>query len=98
VNFNNPIELNRYGYTASNPINYNDPTGLTLAEQIQLLFKVIKNNIKAIASEVAREVAMQALSELISAFLISEARHVKDHAVRNLEFTGDVHIKLLLLV
>jgi RHS repeat-associated protein len=27
VNFNNPIELNRYGYTASNPINGSDPLG-----------------------------------------------------------------------
>ncbi len=27
VNFSNPVELNRYGYTANNPINLTDPTG-----------------------------------------------------------------------
>jgi RHS repeat-associated protein len=27
VNFNNPIELNRYGYVAGNPINASDPSG-----------------------------------------------------------------------
>lgn len=32
VNFNNPLELNRYVYTANNPINASDPSGHTLAE------------------------------------------------------------------
>jgi RHS repeat-associated protein len=27
VNYRNPIELNRYGYTANNPVNGSDPTG-----------------------------------------------------------------------
>jgi RHS repeat-associated protein len=27
VDFNNPIELNRYGYTAGNPVNGSDPSG-----------------------------------------------------------------------
>lgn len=31
-NLNNPIELNRYGYTADNPINASDPSGLGLVE------------------------------------------------------------------
>jgi RHS repeat-associated protein len=33
VNYQNPMELNRYGYTANNPINYADPSGyVTLKE------------------------------------------------------------------
>ncbi len=28
INYRNPIELNRYGYTANNPVNGYDPTGL----------------------------------------------------------------------
>jgi len=31
VNFNNPIELNRYGYTANNSVNASDPSGLLFA-------------------------------------------------------------------
>jgi RHS repeat-associated protein len=27
IDINNPIELNRYGYAQTNPINYTDPTG-----------------------------------------------------------------------
>ena len=37
VNFDNPVELNRYVYTASNPINLTDPTGYAaLAEYVTL--------------------------------------------------------------
>jgi hypothetical protein len=27
IDINNPIELNRYGYTADNPVNFSDPSG-----------------------------------------------------------------------
>lgn len=32
MNLNNPIELNRYGYTAGNPINATDPSGQNLVK------------------------------------------------------------------
>jgi RHS repeat-associated protein len=30
VVYQNPVELNRYGYTANNPVNWNDPSGLSI--------------------------------------------------------------------
>jgi RHS repeat-associated protein len=38
LNFNNPIELNRYGYVAGNPVNSNDPSGNNLVEDVSLRF------------------------------------------------------------
>jgi RHS repeat-associated protein len=32
INVANPVELNRYGYTANNPVNASDPSGYLLAE------------------------------------------------------------------
>jgi RHS repeat-associated protein len=37
---NNPVELNRYLYTANNPINYYDPSGFNLTEQNIVLGRV----------------------------------------------------------
>ncbi len=34
VNFGDPIELNRYGYAAGNPINLSDPSGKFCGESI----------------------------------------------------------------
>jgi len=36
ADFYNPIELNRYGYTANNPVNANDPSGHDLGEEATL--------------------------------------------------------------
>ncbi|NJO07704.1 MAG: RHS repeat-associated core domain-containing protein [Chloroflexaceae bacterium] len=32
IDFQNPVELNRYGYTANNPVNGTDPSGLSFVE------------------------------------------------------------------
>jgi RHS repeat-associated protein len=37
VDYKNPIELNRYGYTANNPVNYSDPSGLGLPSYASLI-------------------------------------------------------------
>jgi RHS repeat-associated protein len=42
VNYNNPIELNRYGYAAGNPVNLSDPSG-NFAEYISLNLNSSKN-------------------------------------------------------
>ncbi|MCI0711835.1 MAG: RHS repeat-associated core domain-containing protein [Chloroflexi bacterium] len=34
VNTVNPVELNRYVYTANNPVNFSDPSGLTFMERV----------------------------------------------------------------
>lgn len=43
VNFNNPVELNRYGYTANNPVNGMDPSGHSVIETAISYSKSIKN-------------------------------------------------------
>ena len=35
--FENPVELNRYVYTANNPVNWTDPSGLSLGEYVSNL-------------------------------------------------------------
>ncbi|NJL54749.1 hypothetical protein HC928_05815 [bacterium] len=32
IDFQNPVELNRYGYTANNPVNWTDPSGYLMVE------------------------------------------------------------------
>lgn len=38
--FQNPVEFNRYGYTANNPVNAWDPTGFALLEYMQIQERV----------------------------------------------------------
>jgi RHS repeat-associated protein len=50
VNFNNPIELNRYGYTAGNPINGSDPTGNFIWETGTIEEEVSTSSITPVAT------------------------------------------------
>jgi RHS repeat-associated protein len=72
VNFNNPIELNRYGYTAENPLNASDPSGLDtgvagLAQPLRLP-KIALPSLKGFGSAVAILTVA-----IISGFLIGVA-------------------------
>ncbi|MBZ0318908.1 MAG: hypothetical protein K8L91_21010 [Anaerolineae bacterium] len=48
-NFQNPTELNRYGYTANNPISFGDPSGFGIIETILDYAKVAVSVIVAFA-------------------------------------------------
>ena len=71
VNFNNPIELDRYGYSASNPINYNDPSGLLV--DLSAIFNTIKRTAIPALVSLGRSLAWDILIELASSLLMSEA-------------------------
>jgi len=47
VNYNDPMELNRYGYVAGNPVNATDPSGNGLFESIKLRIMVISSKVLA---------------------------------------------------
>ena len=53
VDFNNPIELNRYGYTAGNPINRTDPGGKTFVEFVNTLHLGVQVQIGVILGALA---------------------------------------------
>ena len=44
VNFNSPLELNRYGYTANNPVNAMDPSGHEMVGYSAGSYFAVKNN------------------------------------------------------
>jgi RHS repeat-associated protein len=82
VNFNNPIELNRYGYTADNPINSKDLSGLsTNAEQTALakirttIATIGKRPILKLAAEVMVEALVDALLALASNVTVNTTAH-----------------------
>jgi RHS repeat-associated protein len=43
LNAHHPIEWNRYVYTANNPVNWTDPSGLLIAEQIGQTAQIVRS-------------------------------------------------------
>ncbi len=66
-NFNNPVELNRYVYTANNPVNLVDPSGhqAMVGYGLSTLFKAIKNTAIIITVGVGIAVVISAVYRLI---------------------------------
>jgi RHS repeat-associated protein len=63
VNYQNPKELNRYGYTANNPINYYDPTG---NEEQFVTWKFIGQIIWGYASNALKGAGIFAAAAMVS--------------------------------
>jgi len=81
VTFNNPIELNRYGYTADNPVNHSDPEGLSF---VDLSFiKKIAIAARPALGAVGKKLVDVAI-ELVSDFLIGQAQNLYEDLLSHL--------------
>ena len=52
LNMQNPLELNRYSYTANNPVNYTDPSGHQILAEYGTLSNTQAKNTKTLAGAV----------------------------------------------
>jgi RHS repeat-associated protein len=79
----NPVELNRYGYTANNPINFNDPGGYGF-EYFTSIFGSPEHAVPLILVAGAAIVVIASLALLlygnIAPFIISDADEYPDEA------------------
>ncbi len=84
MNPDDPRELNRYVYTADNPVNATDPTGRGLYDY-RAITEAVAQNTQNVAGELGSEVQL-ALGRVASEFLAIEARQIERDAVALWEF------------